>query len=371
MKLLIASATLNAKNGYGNITHELLQVLHDMGHEITLLLPEDDTNSEYDIAGVQIERVLPKSVISYKRLGSVSHLFWEYKTNKKFDVVWSLFAFPYAPLMCREAKRKGVPFVVGAQGTYGVEPLTKWPERFFMKWAYENAKAIIVPSEYTKNAILEESGENYDIAVVHNGVNFKRFADYALKKSVLNSVPKDTLVLLTVGEVKKRKGQDIVIRALPEVIKKHPNVLYVIVGYPTSQDEYMELAKELGVDKNILITGPASDEDILEYYHRCDVYVHTPRVHDYHFEGFGIVYIEAGACGKPSVALDAGGIRDAVVDGETGLVADSEEGVTKRIISLLDDDKKRCKMGKDAQDYAKSHDWKNIAEQYSSLLKKI
>lgn len=370
MRLLISSSTLDIKNGYGNITYELVRALRMRGHEITLLLPQDDPYTKHDVPGVRVERVLPPYVFSYKHATTLRYAAWRYAAREPYDLVWSLFEFPYAPIMCREAKRMGIPFVMGAQGTYGVEPLTRWPERLALMYAYRSARSIIVPSEYTKRAILKEAREPLGITVIHNGVDFARFDGYVPSGSTLPDIPADALVLLTVGSLKKRKGQDLVIRALPKILARYPDALYVMVGYPDAKEEYESLARGLGVDARIRIPGAAEGDTLLEYFHRCAVYVHTPRVHDFHFEGFGIVYLEAGACSKPSVATDAGGIRDAVVDGETGLIAEDEDadGVASRIIELLGDEERRVRMGKAAREYARAHNWALIADAYERVL---
>jgi phosphatidylinositol alpha-1,6-mannosyltransferase len=362
------------KNGYGNITHELLSSLKEMGHQITLLLPENDEFSQYDIEGITVERVLPKYLFNYKSVNIYKYLLWKYKAKTKFDLVHSLFAFPYAPLMCREAKRLGLPFVVGAQGTYGVQPLSQSPEKYAMKYAYRNARAIIVPSEYTKKAILNEAEESFDITVIHNGVNYERFVSHQVDNEDLRSKFAGKKVILTVGELKSRKGQDLVIKALPEIVKRHPDVLYVLVGYPSWQKHLEELAKEVGVEKHIHITGPVDDNEILDYFKVADLYVHTPRVHNkYQFEGFGIVYLEAGACGKTSVGTDAGGIKDALLHEKTGLVADAGNvgQIADYINKLLADNELRLTYEKNAQEYAREHSWKNIAREYERVYKSI
>jgi glycosyltransferase involved in cell wall biosynthesis len=372
MKLLIASSTLNKKNGYGNITYELLASLNELGHEITLLLPEDDPFQENDLPGVSVERVLPPYLFRYKSRYCLKHLLWRYKSRQKFDVVHSLFAFPYAPLMCREAKRLGLPFIMGAQGTYGVQPLAQWPEKYALKHAYRNADYIHVPSEYTRDTILKEASEYYDIKVLHNGVNFKRFANHSVVNVELQKRLKGKKVLLTVGELKSRKGQDIIIKALPEVVKQHKDVLYVMAGYPSWQEHLEKLATDLGVREYIHITGPVSDQEILDLFHRADIYVHTPRVHKkFQFEGFGIVYLEAGACGKPSVGTDAGGIKDALLHEKTGFVAGDEDvkSVSKHILQLIEDESVRLEYGATAKQYAANHDWSLIAQEYVQMYK--
>jgi phosphatidylinositol alpha-1,6-mannosyltransferase len=264
----------------------------------------------------------------------------------------------------------GTPFIVGAQGTYGVKPLTEQPERILLKYAYNTAKAIHVPSVYTRDAILKYAGENYDITVIHNGVDFNRFNLNIEKRNPIKERYENKKILLTVGQLKSRKGQDIVIRALPEILKRYPETIYLIVGSDGWNGYLRKLADEIGVGEHVVCTGSVSYNEIIQYFHACDVYVHTPRVAGkYFFEGFGIVYLEAGACGKPAVGTDA-------LHGETGFVAGNEDvaGVSEYICKLLGDPKLRLELGNNAREYAKKHVWEAIADQYidmyTSVLKK-
>lgn len=373
MKILLSSSTLDRKNGYGNITFELTTALKNLGHEIVLLLPENDEFKENDIPGVAIKRILPPYIFRMKSKKILKYLFWRYKGKEKFDIVHSLFEFPYAPLLAREASRLKVPFVVGAQGTYGVQPLVQFPERYFMKYAYGQARAIHVPSEYTKNAILKESGEKYNISIIHNGVDLERFKEENRKESIRDKFP-GKKILLTVGEIKSRKGQDLVIKALPEIIKKFPDVVYIMVGRESWKKYLVELAENLGVLENIFFSGPIPAESVIDYFYSCDIYVHTPRIHaGYQFEGFGIVYLEAGACGKPSIAVNAGGVSDAVVHNKTGLIGpvDDVESISENVLRLLEDESFTKQLGNSAKEYAEEHSWKNITDKYVKMYQNL
>jgi len=118
--------------------------------------------------------------------------------------------------------------------------------------------------------------------------------------------------------------------------------------------------------------GAIEADQVVNYYHLCDLYVHTPRVINLSFEGFGIVYLEAGAAGKAVVAADAGGIRDAVIDGQTGLIARNEDAndIADKIITLLDNEALRKQIGEAGRRYAQQHDWSIIADKFIDVYKK-
>jgi phosphatidylinositol alpha-1,6-mannosyltransferase len=241
-----------------------------------------------------------------------------------------------------------------------------------LQYCYEHAVRSVVPSVRTRELIWQYAEKEYPIDVIHNGVDLPRFKKQVDVQSVKKKY-EGKKILLTVGGLWGRKGQDFVIRALPEILKKHPDTVYCIVGKGSTLEDLTKLAEELGVRDSVDFAGPKSGDELVAYFKACDIYVHTPRITGLKFEGFGIVYIEAGACGKPSVATDAGGIRDAVVDGETGLVvpADDVSGIANAVSTLLSDDSLRERMGKAAEDYASKHDWMIIGKQFVDLYNSL
>ncbi|MDD5623336.1 MAG: glycosyltransferase family 4 protein, partial [Candidatus Peribacteraceae bacterium] len=229
------------------------------------------------------------------------------------------------------------------------------------------ARSVVVPSQFTKRMIGEYAGERYRIEVVHNGVNFGRF-QRSTDPAELRRTYGENIVLLTVGGLWGRKGHDLALRALHRVVQKRRDVRYVLVGEGNGRPQLEALVKELQLEPYVEFAGRKSGDDLVSHYQASDIYVHTPKVVDLKFEGFGIVYLEASACGKPIVATDAGGVRDAVLDGETGLIAPDGDipGVADRLLRLMDDADLRRRMGESGRQYAKKNDWTSIAEGFKS-----
>ncbi len=372
MRVALFSSTIEPKDGYGNITYELTRELHAQGIDLTLFLPKNQKEAADRMAlPFSVHCALPKYV--YRIFERNGPGYFRTFDVSSFDVVHDLFSFPYCIPAARSAKKYGKPLVMGAQGTHGVRPLTYRPERWLLKKCFSQANAIAVPSAYTKKRILEEAKEDFAIDIIHNGVRFDRFQ----KKTDTESIKKryaGKKMLLTVGGLWGRKGHDLVLRALPDVLKKHPNVMYSIVGDGNARTDLEALTKELGMTANVDFAGRKSGDDLVAYFQACDIYVHTPRVVDKNkFEGFGIVYLEASACGKPIVATDAGGIRDAVLDNETGLIVPDGDiaAISEKIIRLLDDQNLAKKLGDRGRAYAKENDWNGIAKKFVGLYEKV
>lgn len=367
MNIAIFSSAIDPRDGYGNITKEYCDQLHARGLSFVLFLPESQkevVNPEEFPFEIRFElpeyifRVFQPKALGYLRAVNVS----------EFDIVHSLFAFPYCIVAARSAKKYGKPYMMGAQGTHGVRPLTYVPEKYFLKSCYKHAAEIVVPSTFTKNAIWKYAGAKYPITVIHNGVHFDRFQQRVDVQSVRNRYT-GKKILLTVGGLWGRKGHDFILRALPQILRSHPETMYVILGDGNGRAQLEALAEELDVSRAVDFVGRKSGDELVAYFQACDVYVHTPKVVDLKFEGFGIVYLEASACGKPIVATDAGGIRDAVLDNDTGLIApDGDiEGIAERVSLLLSDSNLAHSLGSAGREYARRNDWKAIAEQFTNL----
>jgi len=163
-------------------------------------------------------------------------------------------------------------------------------------------------------------------------------------------------VIATVARLEPRKGIDAVIRAMPEVIKRHPGCLYAVAGGGADRPRLEELARTLNVEHAVHFLGRVSDAEKAALLALADVFAMPVRREGRSVEGFGLSYLEAGWFGVPSLAGSDGGAADAVLNGQTGLVCDgaSQSEVTRSLLSLLDDEALRKKLGSAAQQRVKS-----------------
>jgi phosphatidylinositol alpha-1,6-mannosyltransferase len=181
-------------------------------------------------------------------------------------------------------------------------------------------------------------------------------------------------ILLTVGNVSDRKGQDVVIRALPGIITQVPDAHYFMAGLPTKEKEFGRLAHQLGVASHVHFLGPVDDARLVGLLNCCDVFVMMSRHTVDEFEGFGIAVVEAALCGKPAVVSQDSGLSEAIDDGVTGLsVPEGDERATaEAIISLLQNDTLRTRMGAAAQRRALAQQtWVQCAKQYDALFRHL
>ncbi len=143
-------------------------------------------------------------------------------------------------------------------------------------------------------------------------------------------------VLLTVGRMDGReryKGHDRTICALPALVRRWPDIAYVVLGEGSDRPRLEQLARDEGVGERVRFLGAVDEPTLIEAYRMADVFV-MPSTG----EGFGIVYLQAMACGTPVIGLDAAGARDAMADGRLGALA-TESTFTDRLTALLGEPK--------------------------------
>jgi phosphatidylinositol alpha-1,6-mannosyltransferase len=162
-------------------------------------------------------------------------------------------------------------------------------------------------------------------------------------------------VLLTLARLDARKGHDTVIRALSQLGSEIDDVAYLIVG-KGDPCRLQELAASLGVGPKVRIVPYVADRDLPALFSLAEIYVMVSRTDEATgaTEGFGICYIEAALCGRPSVAANVGGAGEAVVDNETGLIVDSTDpaDTAAAITTLLNDRRLAERTGSAGRDRA-------------------
>lgn len=165
-----------------------------------------------------------------------------------------------------------------------------------------------------------------------------------------------TPLVVAVGRLVPVKRFDMLVRALVRAKVQHPNLRAVIVGEGYERPHLEALVASLGASTWLSLPGHLPDEEVVDWYRRAWLVASTSLR-----EGWGMTLTEAGACGTPSVATAIAGHRDAVVHGETGLLAETEEQVAESISALLADDDLRRRLGARARAHAAAFDWDVVA----------
>lgn len=201
--------------------------------------------------------------------------------------------------------------------------LGRWYERYRRKMLSYVTHFFPV-SDYTAR-LLEKNGIPKDkIKVVINGTDPQRFypKEDELRQELKLSHKK---ILLTITRLVSRKGVDTVIKAMPEIMRSHPDVVYLIVGDGPHKVHLEQLVEEMELQQAVRFIGKIPYEELIRYYNLCDVFVMPSKTELPDVEGFGLVFLEANACGKPVIGSRSGGIPDAINHEQTGLLVDEQD----------------------------------------------
>ena len=256
-----------------------------------------------------------------------------------FHAVWASLTSPcdmifcghlhLAPLAAAIAAVRRVPLVTQLHGIEIWGPLSA-----ARRWAIERSLVVLCVSRDTRRRVLEQTRIEPECALVlPNTVDPVYRPGDPLQARARFGLADARRILLTVGRLDPReayKGHDRVIAALPELLAAEPRLLYVIAGDGDDRLRLERLARDAGVSASVRFLGFVPAADLPDLYRAADVFV-MPSTG----EGFGIVYLEAMACGTPAVGLDAGGAPDALRDGTLGHVA-TETTLARVIRDALD-----------------------------------
>lgn len=235
------------------------------------------------------------------------------------------------------------------------------------------ARVVVANSRNTARLLREQwPVAEKRLAVLHPGVDAQRFVPAERDEEVRQKLGwSGRQVVLTVGRLQIRKGHDMLIRALPAIARRVPSVLYAIVGEGAERPRLEKLAGELGVRELVRFHGEPADDELIGCYQQCDLFALPNREVNGDFEGFGMVLVEAQACGKPVIAGASGGTSETMQAGQTGLLVPCEgpEKLAEAVSELLLDDARRQAMGRTGRQWALAQfDWASLAQQAATIL---
>lgn len=243
----------------------------------------------------------------------------------------------------------GIPYVLF---TYAME-IEVWAkaERKKLEKVLKNADRVVYINEVTKKTLLEMGAREEQLVKIWPGINDIWFKPTSGSR-VLQKYGVDKPYIFTLSRLIPRKGVDLVIDAM-KILDSSMNggISLVIAGSGPEADNLKAKARELGIEYMVKFLGHVPDEDLPELYANAEVFALTPRRDAEDIEGFGIVYLEAAACGVPSVGTLVGGIPEAVLHNQTGVLVQPEnpKAIAEALTLLLKDENKRKVLGEAAK----------------------
>ena len=356
MKVLLATPMYSpAVSGSARLLQDIVEHLLGHGHHVEVValdLPllgnskEFDDAQTYRIYRIRTPRFEVKGWSSIMMMVRLLMLC----AGRRFDIVLCGFASPTAILAHSIFAVTGVPYAVYTHGEDLIASrATK--RRGALSRALQAARVVMCNSSFTAGEAAWFGVPRDRILTISPGIDPAPYLAVSIEevdelRSRFNLIGKK--IVLTLARLQDRKGHDMVVRALPGIAALVPDVHYLIVGKGDSE-RLGAIASELGVCDRLTVIDYVQAETLPALFALCDVYVMVSRYdpETREVEGFGIVYLEAAACGKPSVAGNQGGCADAVIDQQTGIIVDPTDvlAIERAVIRLLSNKEESIRMG--------------------------
>jgi len=353
--LIITSEFPPLPGGIGNHAFLLSKYLQKNGFEVSVVTdfrsPKEDTvfdqNQKFAIYRIQRNK--------WTYLNRIKKGFSLATKNEIIIVSGKFSLWLGALLKCFFPKKNALAVLHGSELKAGGSIAQK-----MTKWSLAKFDTLIAVSEFTKKQALTIN-PNLKIEVINNGIEFQNF------KRELKVKP-NAVHLVTVGNVTYRKGQQNMIKALPLLQEKFPEVQYHCIGIPTEQKAFSTLAKSLGVTGQVVFHGMVSDEKRNEILEKSTLFVMLSQIVNNDFEGFGIALLEANAMGIPVIGSSDSGIADAIKNGESGFLVDQNNpnDILKAITQITEN---YSQFSHQALQWSEKFDWNTIIQQYIEKMK--
>jgi len=282
-----------------------------------------------------------------------------------------------APLgiMARAMRRAGAQKIVTLTHGHEVWWAKVPPFTFAIRYMSKNIDAITYLGDYTRGEISKALSEDdaSKLVQIAPGIDVDHFIPMDSSNLRAELGLTDKSVIISVGRLVHRKGQDKLIAALPEIKSAVPNVHLVLVGVGPHQDYLKKLALKLKVSDCVTFIGRINYAELPKYICLGDIFAMPSRSRFFglEVEGLGIVYLEASACGLPVVGGKSGGAPDAVLVGETGVVVDGNDifEIAEACIELLNNPELCALMGANGRAWIiENWRWEIWATKYAALL---
>jgi phosphatidylinositol alpha-1,6-mannosyltransferase len=360
VKILFCSTEFPPRpGGIGNHAYGLAQ---ELGKKYTceVITEVRGSNAEFNefckknlplIKVVGITRFKPILLTYYQRC-------IEYYKKRNYKV--QIFSGKFFVWLCAFSSKKINSIVV----IHGSEIKQKGLSRYLFSLGLNKCKTIICVSDFTKNKLLNAYPNIvHKTIVINNGFIPDEIA-------IDRKVKSADLSLVTVGGVHKRKGQQNVIQALPELKKYFPKLIYHIVGIPQEKVHLMEIISGLKIEENVIFHGLLDENNKRKILRQADIFMMlSEELGNGDFEGFGIAILEAMNVGIPAIGTKQSGIADAISHNFSGKLVDHHDAL-EIVRAVIDIHNNYDIFSKNAQIWAKKFFWSSMAKEYCKVIEK-
>jgi phosphatidyl-myo-inositol dimannoside synthase len=235
-----------------------------------------------------------------------------------------------------------------------------------------DASVVITVSNYTKNTIGQKYGIHDNVVVINNGVDLEEFfpkskiSIFENKYGILGR-----RILLSLARLVPKKGIDKVIEAMPEITANIPDAVYLVGGDGPDRVRLERLAEQVGVKDKVVYAGYLANDELNDFMNLGEIFIMPNREINGDTEGFGLVFLQASACGLPVVGGNAGGTDDAIQDGKSGFIINGNDKsqIVSQVIKLFKNDDLRKGMGDFGLNWVtKECSWQSRVKQFDEII---
>ena len=349
---------------------DIANSLAKIGHDVSVLTPnlewdgpkyEPEVDSKVDIIRVNVPSKNNLKIAARRCKSPLIEKGIELGRNKKFDFIFTIFhPFHMAPNAAVSIGEKlGIPVIVKIddavyEKSTGLKSIQRKVEKILSAKTLNKSSKILVANNETKEIV----NEFYDVSpekieIMPNGIDTKIFHTNAVKKSK---------IVLFSGVMYNHRGIDVLLNAAPTVIKKIPEVKFVLLGDGPELDNLKKIAENLKIEKNIEFKGWIKRDEVMNYLADASIAIGPLRSTTVTKNALPIKVLEYMASSLPILSQKNTLANDVLVDDENGYSVTDPEDLATKIIHILENNEKRIKMGTKSYEMSLKFDWENVAK---------
>jgi phosphatidylinositol alpha-1,6-mannosyltransferase len=296
--------------------------------------------------------------------------------QSKVEKVWFGSAAPLA-LSARFLRVGNVRKIIALSHGHELWWSKVFPFTLAMKEISKSVDVLTYLGDYTGTVIKKRSKGRAKLIKIAPGIDVNHFKPER-DMTKINQVRSELNIgseplIISVGRLVHRKGQDKLIEAMPKILAKRGDAKLLLIGQGPRKAKLDSLINKYGIGSSVIFLGSIAYTELPKYLNAADIFVmpSRSRLMGLEVEGLGIVYLEASACALPVIAGSSGGAPDAVIEGRTGYVVDGLDidQIANRVLSLIDNPKRAEEMGEAGRVWAQSHwSWDIWSTAFNELL---
>jgi len=367
MKICFLTHNLGQDNGAGVFSRRLIMGMRDALSADVIALTTVPSGEPYE-----------RSLLAPNKLRLAARIFQIRAAIRDCDIIHALDAFPYGAIAAFAAIGMRKKIIITATGSGSILPLYQRRSAWMVRFVYRRADRITAISMFTRDEILKKM-PGLRISVINHGVDAEEFSRPVptSRDGTDDAIKKYTPYILSVGQLRWRKGYHFSIRAFAKIAPLFPELHYIIVGKRYKDDYYLRLQNliaELGLISRVhIVENTDTRRALVEWYRGAELFCLFSQNIGHDVEGFGLVFLEAAAAGLPVVGSKNCGVDDAMRDGQNGILVAGRDfnDFADAVVAILRDPEKKKSMAAASRAFAGEMSWERQIARYASCYREV